>query len=250
MKETKIFTKLGNDYYKILEIHGYYGLLGGVRERVVDDLDLKNGMKILDIGSGDGLFAITFSKKLSNSEVIGIDVDEENILDAIEHAETAKAKCKFLKMNAYELSFPDKYFDVVGCFLGLGEICHSIDDVAKILDKVKRVLKRNGQVILCDLMRNRIGKEERLLMKILEEMGFTFFKKLDLTKILKSVGSSVKFKSYDTNLHLKSREALVFLDHYGLKSVHNWRSIWRKYKLLIEKYSLKIKIGCLYGRKE
>lgn len=243
-------TKLGEEYYKVLKIHGQFGLLNGIREKVVDELILMKGMKVLDIGSGDGLFAITFSKKLSRGMVVGIDIDQDEIQDAEEHARSTKATCEFKKMDAYKLEFKNEYFDIVGCFLSLEEICSSKNDLEKLLVEMTRVIKKGGQIVLCVLTLDEDNKSQKLLMKILEEFGWKFFKKSDFIKILQKRTFSIRSKIYDANLHLKSEEALKFLDFgFGIKDLPNWESVWRKYKSLIEKIGLEMKVTAIFGLK-
>lgn len=244
-----VTTKLGEEYYEVLKIHGLFGLLGGTREKIVDELVLKGGMRVLDVGSGDGLFAITFAKKLSGGMIIGIDIDQDELQEAREHAESAKATCDFRKMDAYDLEFDNEYFDVVGCFLSLGEICSSKNNLEKVLVEMIRVLKKEGQIVLGVLTPNEATKNQKLLMKILEEFGWRFFEMSDFLNILEMKGFSVRCETYDTNLHFKSEEALEFLDYgFGVKCFPKWKAIWKKYEPLIEKLRLGMRITGIFAR--
>ncbi len=232
-------TKLGEEYYEVLKVHGLFGLLGGIREKIVDALVLKRGMRVLDVGSGDGLFAITFAKTLSGGKIIGIDNDQDEVLEARKHAESAEAICEFRTMDAHDLEFDNEYFDVVGCFLSLEEICASTNNLERVLAEMIRVLKKEGQIVLGVLTTNEPTQRQKLLRNFLEEFGWKFFEISDFLNILEKKGFSVRCETYDTNLHLKSKEALEFLEQgFGVKCFPKWKAIWKKYEPLVEKLRL------------
>lgn len=68
-------------------------------------------LKILDVGTGSGFFAILLS--LTGHQVMGIDLTEAMILHADELARRYGCNAEFQVMDAENLNFKDKSFDVV-----------------------------------------------------------------------------------------------------------------------------------------
>lgn len=104
-----------------------------------NELNVKNGISILDIGSGTGTISPLFSK----CNYVGIDIDGKLI-------EFSKRNYPFLfkKMDAQKLNFPDNSFDMV---MVLGVIHHLNDrQSVKVLKNVKRVLKKRGLVLIVE----------------------------------------------------------------------------------------------------
>lgn len=94
---------------------------------------------ILDIGCGTGLLPITFG--CFGYEVLGVDIDEAMIREAEKIREIfeplLQVDVSFRAMDAFNLQFPDKNFDVA---LNVGMIEHfSWKDQIRLLGEQKRV---------------------------------------------------------------------------------------------------------------
>lgn len=110
--------------------------------RVIDELGLKNGDKILDLGCGNGYFSFILSRLPLRLEITGIDSD----LNAIKEARNLieKKKAKFVIGEVEKMPFPKKYFDKVI----MSEIIEHVKDDMKVLKEARRVLKPGGVLIL------------------------------------------------------------------------------------------------------
>ncbi len=96
--------------------------------------------RALDIGSGIGILTKIASSKGYIS--FGIDVDEEKIelakgLDGNRHVE-------FKVGNAYDLDYPDNFFDLVLCL----EIIEHLSNPERALDEIYRCIRPNGCLIV------------------------------------------------------------------------------------------------------
>ncbi|MFA5162809.1 MAG: class I SAM-dependent methyltransferase [Elusimicrobiales bacterium] len=102
---------------------------------------LKNGYKILDVGCGTGVIAEHIASNLGDSQVFGIDIDDEKI-----KGNTLKYGHKNLKFDVgdcYKIPYPDNYFDAVYCrFL----LMH-LDEPQKAVKAMARVVKKGGIVL-------------------------------------------------------------------------------------------------------
>ena len=79
--------------------------------QILPELPDKKSLKILDIGCGPGYFSILLSGL--GYDVTGIDLTPEMIEDAVLLAGEEGAACRFLKMDAEHLDFPDQSFDAI-----------------------------------------------------------------------------------------------------------------------------------------
>lgn len=85
--------------------------------------------RVLDVGTGTGLFAESFSKH--GLEVSGVDANLEMLPSARQYV----PKATFREGTAEALPYPDGSFDLV--FLGL--VLHEADDPLKALTEARRV---------------------------------------------------------------------------------------------------------------
>lgn len=85
-------------------------------EEFVARLDLKPGMKVLDVACGTGNLAIPAAK--AGAEVTGVDIAPNLIESAIERAESEGVKAKFEVGDAEALPYEDNSFDVVMTMFG------------------------------------------------------------------------------------------------------------------------------------
>lgn len=85
-------------------------------EEFVARLDLKPGMKVLDVACGTGNLSIPAAK--AGAEVTGVDIAPNLIESAIERAESEGVKAKFEVGDAEALPYEDNSFDVVMTMFG------------------------------------------------------------------------------------------------------------------------------------
>lgn len=105
-------------------------------------LELKNGIKVLDVGCGTGYFTRMIASQI-NGEVVGIDINEQLLKYADEVTKREHLNVKYLKENIYELRLKDNYFDLVTCHLVLS----NLSEPKIALKEMKRVTKRGGNIV-------------------------------------------------------------------------------------------------------
>ncbi|MBQ1510356.1 MAG: class I SAM-dependent methyltransferase [Selenomonadaceae bacterium] len=126
-------------------------------------------LRILDVGTGAGFFAILLSKL--GHEVTGIDMSGDMLHEAKLNALACGAGAKFLKMNAQEPDFPDGTFDVVVS----RNLTWTLPDAMEAYRQWKRVLKSGGLLMNFD---SDYGRE-------------TFSRKEDQSDVHANIGQSL-----------------------------------------------------------
>lgn len=117
-----------------------------VTEKMVNDGEIQSGMQILDLASGSGDPAITFSRVVgTGGHVTATDFNPEMLAGAEANAKEAAAEnLSFRQADAHELPFENETFDRVTCRLGV----MYFGDHVQALREMRRVLKPKGKVVL------------------------------------------------------------------------------------------------------
>ena len=126
-----------------LGIHRYW------RYRATKSLSLQGIERVLDLCTGTGDFALSFSKRIPHpAHIVGVDFSPEMILLAQRKLDAQKpaADIDFRVGDATALPFPDGSFDVVSICFGI----RNIPDISKTFSETRRVLKPNGTLIILE----------------------------------------------------------------------------------------------------
>jgi ubiquinone/menaquinone biosynthesis C-methylase UbiE len=100
-------------------------------------------LKILDVGTGTGRFALEYLVH-SAQKVIGIDIAENMLVEARKKCQKFNPRCEFKLMSVYDLKFPKNSFDFVSC-IGVLEHC---GNEKKAIEQMSRVLKPKGKIVI------------------------------------------------------------------------------------------------------
>lgn len=241
---------LSSDYLTDEEYCTYWFRLGGSRGKIAEDLRLQNGVKIIDVGTGWGLFALEMARQLDYGEIIGIDIIYEDIMEARRLATKAELEnvISFRKMNATELLFPDNHFDLASSFLGMRDIHMTMGEegVKKAVEEMVRVIKPRGKVVLCITPPEDMETEDQKLAVEFEGdiYGAKSMPKKFYHEILREHNATlVEEKAFFTGKKLTSNQAEVEIKdgiqiatHVYGKRVLGFKQIWEKYGKNIEAY--------------
>jgi len=117
---------------------------------VVDWIDIREGMWVLEVGPGPGTFTIEAAKRVGErGKFFAIDIQQDIIsrLDARLQSERLMTVTTRVT-SADNLPFPDRTFDRVFMVAVLGEI----PDKHKAISEFKRVLKDDGLLAIGELL--------------------------------------------------------------------------------------------------
>ena len=121
------------------------GIDGDSWQKLIEShLPKRSSLKILDVGTGAGFFAILLSKLGHN--VIGIDTSSKMIDEAQKNILQFNCHAEFINMNAQELNFDDESFDVVIS----RNLTWTLPDAMTAYREWTRVLKIDGMLINFD----------------------------------------------------------------------------------------------------
>ncbi len=108
-----------------------------MRESVMKMIDVKEGEAVLDAGCGLGYFLLKLQS--SGAQLHGMDVSPESVEYVKKHI-TPNAKVGAVE----DIPYPDNTFDkVLFC-----EVIEHVEDDAKVLREIRRVLKPGGRVVI------------------------------------------------------------------------------------------------------
>lgn len=110
------------------------------------------GVKVLEIGCGDGYGANYINRKDIRFEAIDISSEAVNI------AKSKYKNIKFKSFNGVDYNYPDNTFDLIISF----QVIEHVNDVNLYLSQIKRILKPNGiLVITTPDRRYRLADEQK-----------------------------------------------------------------------------------------
>lgn len=126
--------------------------LGQVTDSLEQDLILDlagpaNGLRVLDVGCGDGVLAQAFAGR--GAKVTGVDTSARMIAAARKRAERQGENVSFEIARAEVLPFETDTFDVA---VAIAVLCF-VEDAQRALDEMARVLKPGGRLIVGELGR-------------------------------------------------------------------------------------------------
>ena len=113
--------------------------LGEIRRHLPE-----GALKILDVGTGPGFFAILLTK--AGYDVTAVDYTEAMLEEAKKNAGALASEIHFRRMDAQKLDFPDGYFDVVIS----RNLTWNLEEPGKAYAEWMRVLKKGGRLLNFD----------------------------------------------------------------------------------------------------
>jgi SAM-dependent methyltransferase len=116
--------------------------------------DSKKDLKVLDVGTGAGFFALILNKL--GCQVTAVHFSSEMLVQAKKNAEEKGIKdIVFLQMDAQNLTFPDNTFD----FIITRNVTWIVEDAKKMYYHIHRVLKPGGIMVNIDANYGKTFKE-------------------------------------------------------------------------------------------
>jgi len=135
--ESKLYSELAPLYDKVFGKIFYSRL-----ERVIEDLDIPPGARILEVGAGTGT---SFPAYPTHCEITGVDLAPDMLARARQKIqENGWSHFKVLEMDALDLQFPENAFDYVMAF----HVVTVVPDPVRMIAEANRVCKPGGRIVI------------------------------------------------------------------------------------------------------
>jgi len=145
-------------------------------DEVLGAVELQPDWVAADLGCGSGYFAVPLSRKVK--KVYAIDVQKE-MLDFLED----KLRCSDVKNIELLLSNPDEIpleSDSVDFSLSVNTL-HEFGDRDKMIGEMKRVIKKNGRLLIVDFKKTETGFGPPVSIRVTKEKAIRLFEKRGFT---------------------------------------------------------------------
>jgi ubiquinone/menaquinone biosynthesis C-methylase UbiE len=143
---------MNNRYYEVTECPGQKATIEQL-ERLYQRYRFSKyfsiNKRVLEVACGSGI-GLSYLAEVASS-VTGIDIDDRNISTA--KSNNTDPNIDIFKADAHKLPFPDNYFDVIL----LLEAIYYLEYPYIFVDEAKRVLARNGRLIICTVNKDWRG---------------------------------------------------------------------------------------------
>lgn len=143
-----------------------------IQEKIIKQMQISKGDKILEVGCGLGKLAKRMAETMKNSVFITAIDSSEKIL-TIAEAQSAASNITYQQADVRTLPFPDNYFNIVTAERLL--IC--FDNPLMPLQEMYRVLKPGGKLVVTDFdpMSVIITPSDELMQKIFMDIYMPSF---------------------------------------------------------------------------
>ena len=149
---------------------------------------VKDGMSVLEVGSGTGELILYLAKKYPNCRMQGLDFSEESVTRSKEIANRFNISVSFTQGDIQNMPFADESFDIV---LG-DQVLGHIENPEVALREIYRVTKKNGIVAFSTA--NSLRPDGWYLSKILSRSHQGYKQRSSFPWTLKSKLKRVGFK--------------------------------------------------------
>ena len=175
------------------------------------NLHLQSGMKVLEVGSGNGsLWSQNITKIPEDISVIVSDVSVGMVSDAQEEI-GKQAGFEYEEINAEKLPFPDNTFDLVIA----NHMLFYCDDIGKAISEIKRVLKPGGRLVASTYSKNHMHEITDLVQSFDKNIvlaSTNLYERFGLdngAEILKQYFDDVSCERYDDAIEVDEAAPLI-----------------------------------------
>jgi ubiquinone/menaquinone biosynthesis C-methylase UbiE len=218
------YQETTNDLLTRIDIHSKYGSRD-IDQWMLDILNLRPGMEILDVGCGAGKQCLSYHKFLKGqASITGGDVNQELLEQA--RAETAKAGAQI----SYEtvdfnqrFPFEDNQFDLVSCCFAI----YYAENMPFTISEMHRVLKQSGRLFTSGPMRTNKQEFYDIIReatgKVIPPMPGSSRFDSEILATIRGQFSHVDVEIFENPLVFESAEPFV---EYTRASLSEDRKLW------------------------
>ena len=218
------YKETTSDLISRINIHNKFGSRN-IDEWMLETLELKEGIRILDVACGSGKQCSSFYATLGGKcEITGGDVSEELLEKAKQLSTENNHKIEYKHLNFNELfSFVENEFDLLSCCFAI----YYSEDIPFTISEMHRVLKHGGRLFTTGPM----PQNKQVFYDIITEATNKPIPKMpgssryasEILKVIENTFSDVKIKIFENPLTFPT--AGPFLE-YTRASLSEDRKLW------------------------
>lgn len=179
---------------------------------IYEKMDVRPGMKILEIGCGDGeLWKVNLKKVPESVSIILSDISEGIVRDARREIGTGDRRFQFQVFDCHKIPFENDTFDMVVA----NHVLFYCEDIEQVSQEVKRVLKPGGHFLCSTYGSSHMREVSQLVQKfddrivLSAERLYERFGRENGYQILESCFEEVRWESYEDELTVTEPEPLI-----------------------------------------
>lgn len=221
----------------------YFEDLNDARRRILQDLNLPPTASFLDVGTGDGWFALEAHRLLPGGLTATIELGWDDVDDVSRSYIVDPRRIHFLRMDAYRQGFKDNAFDVAGSFLAVQDISFSLDELTRLTVETARVVKPGGAIIIVTITPEDAETEgQRLGIEMYRYIRAGYFSQAQVLAAIHAAHldpEPVRFYATGVNLNLEAALRFVkfqtgFWKQYYQLETPDWTDVWERFRSRIE----------------
>ncbi len=172
---------------------------------ILSFVEIKPGMKILDLGCGSGYLTFALAKENPNVSVTGLDIVTDTLMSNKDKAtKEGLTNLEFISYDGTVFPFEDKAFDLVVTRYAL----HHFPEIDKSMQEVARVIKPGGKFFLSDPRPNECDTTRFVddYMQLKKDGHIKFYTKDDWNTICGKCGFKLK-KFFDSKIRFPKKKS-------------------------------------------
>ncbi|MBU0635634.1 class I SAM-dependent methyltransferase, partial [Candidatus Micrarchaeota archaeon] len=199
--------------------YSHYISLGNVRKKIADLVSFTTPATVLDVGTGDGLFAIAFSKKENVKNVLGIELAPEFLALAEKQVQNHGVKNVSFQKTDFFSSELKPGFDCISFFLAVCEF----KKPEKVFKRAFELLTPGGFLVLGEEFPELAeNKAQKIGYEINRALGYKHFPLKKIKQELEKTGFEILVeKVFKTNYPLMNENDLMNNVHTARSMVNN-----------------------------
>ncbi|MBN1682261.1 class I SAM-dependent methyltransferase [Candidatus Bathyarchaeota archaeon] len=240
------------EYLSDQEYIDFFVKLNGLRKIIASKIPMEKRMRVLDLATGSGYFAIEIAKQHLEVLIEAIDISDDSIELARKNIWESgfRARIAIKKMDATILEYPSQSFHSAINFLGLEDIhmTKGYEGVRRVFHEVARVLKPRSYFSLTVMLPEEADTiPQKLELELFDYIcGAKWLTLLQYQELLKESGLNlVKRETFKTGKKLTVNQAKEEIN-FACKEVPRiykiqtkpFEEVWNKFGHEIERNGL------------